>query len=225
MENKPVFCTECGAKLTGSARFCSACGAKQEFASTVAAVPAPENSLVAPVKAKVSVVALIFAIAALFMTFMTESTQLYMLGTQASSDAKFSFDALGNFLPNPSLYTGLLAAWVIPIVAIVLALLKKKPAALVGLIFTGLVLLVQLVLAVLYHRYDAYFLGCPMSKLILQLCKMFNGEALFIVLQRVIATKALGTSYGFQSLFSQLGYYLKNILALVACLAATLKRK
>ena len=43
METKPVFCSECGAKLTGSAIFCSKCGAKQQAATSPAAevVPAP----------------------------------------------------------------------------------------------------------------------------------------------------------------------------------------
>ena len=49
MENKPKFCSECGAKLTGSAIFCPECGAKQQIAPAPAPTPAeaPENTLAA----------------------------------------------------------------------------------------------------------------------------------------------------------------------------------
>lgn len=246
MEQKPVFCSECGAKLTGSGSFCSACGMKQAAVPAPEAVvipvaepapapevvvapvvaPAPDNSIAAP-KAKISIFGLILAIAAVLMTFAVESIQMYTVASQAQYGV-FSFEALWAYLRNPAFFLGLLTAWFVPLVAVVMVLIRKKPAALVGLILAGLSLLAQIIMAAAYSRLmrghvPALFRVLPVP--INTILNMVNGEGLFDTLRRMVATKALWSAYGLRSLFTVLGYYLKNILAVVACLMAVTKKQ
>lgn len=256
MTMKPVFCSECGAKLTGSATFCSACGAKQEFASEVvvqtpapvvepvvetvpavepvveaapvAQIPAaaPENSLAAP-KARISVAGLILAIAAVLVTFGTELIQMYDMATLVNY-GRFSFEALAAYLRNPTFSIGLLTAWVVPLVAVVMVLIKKKPAALVGIILAVLSLVAQILLAAAYTRLlkgrvPVIFRVLPIPAN--AILNMVNGEALFDTLQRMAGYKIFWSAFGLQRVLPMLAYYLKNILAMAACLLAVVKKQ
>ena len=124
MENKPKFCSECGAKLTGSAAFCPECGAKQQLAPAPAPAPAPEpapapapapepapapapapvsadapeTSLAAPKKLGMSVPALIIAI----MALMTAGLAFLLQFIAISRNYKFmiDFSLIGKYLRN-----------------------------------------------------------------------------------------------------------------------------
>lgn len=235
METKPVYCPECGAKLTGGVAFCSVCGAKQQMAAqtpvtepapVVRKTPAaaPENSLAAP-KKKLSVPGLILAIFALAVTFFTEMSHLYLLGTQPTYGA-FELEAFAQaivmYLRSPQVYVGLLTAWVLPAAAVVLVLLKKKPAALAGLITTGVILVLQIFLSAYYTRYATTY-GGSLPRLFYAAYQLFNGEGLFRYLRSVFS----GARSWLMSAHTgvQLGYFMKNVWALLACLFALTKRQ
>ena len=113
MENRPVFCSACGARLTGSAAFCANCGAKQAVvvapdvsaqvvAPTSVPAAAPVNSLAAP-KAKLSAFALVMTLLALGATLLAMVLDIA------------SYIAMG--IPTNILLTNItamLTAWVAP---------------------------------------------------------------------------------------------------------------
>lgn len=218
METKPVFCSECGAKLTGSTTFCSACGAKQEAAPAVQA--APDNSLAAP-KVKLSVIGLIAAIFALSVTFFTEISDLCLL-VFGRTYGSFDFGVLVSYLKIPAVYIGLLTAWVLPIAAVVLVLLKKKPTALVGLIVTGMILLLQIILAAYYTRYTMTY-GGSFPRLWYILYTLCNGEHLFRYMRYVFTGSRSWLMP--MHLGVQLSYFMKNVWVLLACLFAAIKKQ
>ena len=238
MENKPVFCSECGARLTGSAAFCGKCGAKQpasvspapvvapvaEAAPVVIPAAAPENSLAAPKKNGISVLGLLLVLAAVFFTFITELIQLYQWGLQATY-GKFSFGAALNFLRRSENVIGLLTAWVMPILALVFVLVRKKPAAIAGLALAAVTLFLQILLAACYRRFvEGYGVRFPLPRLWMFGYRLVNGESLFRTLRQYSGVHVLFTVFGFRAVFLGLGYYLKNILALLACLMAAVKK-
>ncbi len=245
MENKPVFCSECGAKLTGSAAFCSACGAKQEFAPAavvqtpapaaepvVEAAPvvetpaaAPENSLAAP-KAKMSVFGLLLAIAAICLS-LTASLASFLYELYNATHG-FHFDVARTaamFLRRGGYLLGTLTGIVLPLMAMVMVLIKKKPAAIIGLVVVALVIVMQVVVASAYKGINMgrvnlfkYVRIRPMT-----LFNLFNGEGLFVNMQRLHLSS--WPAMQLVRLGVDLMFYLKNILALGACLVATLKKK
>lgn len=218
METKPVFCSECGAKLTGSTTFCSACGAKQEAAPAVQA--APDNSLAAP-KAKLSVIGLIAAIFALSVTFFTEISDLCLM-VFGRTYGSFDFGVLVNCLKIPAVYIGLLTAWVLPIAAVVLVLLKKKPAALAGMIATGVIILLQLLLTAYYPQYIRTY-GGRFPRLLHTAYQLFNGEYLSQYLRSAFSGQHFWQMYMYASV--QLNYVMKNVWVLLACLFTAIKKQ
>lgn len=252
MENKPRFCHSCGAALVGEAAFCASCGAKQPTTVRVATpVPAvasapavtpepapvvmpasapapvaapvapPENTLVP--KAKVSTGGLILAIAAICLSLLA-SVLYYVLNLRNFGSAIAIDPTLyTSLLRRPDFLVGLFTGIVVPLIAMIMVLTKKKPAAIIGLALTALFIVVQLIvtasyLGLMWGR-PGILKYSPIS--IIALTNMVNGENLFAVLRDLFHGRRgilLPTA-------SALFFHLKNYLALAACLLAAIKKK
>lgn len=250
MEHKPKFCSECGAKLTGSAAFCPECGAKQEVAAPVpqpaavvtpvpaatpvvdaapvvspAPVAAPETSLAAPKKAGLSVFGLILAVVALMIT--GTAILLQFVSLSRSWVFKIDFSLLGEFLKSRGVLLGILTSYVMPILAILAVLIKKKPVALAGMILTAVCMLAQFVVMLLYSR---IVIGrIPMNilgRFLLRLMNWVNGDSFLFNLRNIF----LASRFSVRSLFSagmvaSFCYWCKNLLAILACLFVVTKKQ
>ena len=218
METKPVFCSECGAKLTGSATFCASCGAKQEAAPAPVS-PAPDNSLAAP-KAKLSVFALIVAVLTLGVTLIAIILTIVQMTILYGKD----FSNIGApLLRQNSL--GMILAWVTPLVALVSVFVKNKKLAAAGLIAALVSLGIQFLFAVLYAI--AMRGGIPLKPLAFMM-RTVNGESLFLDIRglfRFGANTGRETLRYLLSLFASGLYFLKNMLAASACVVVAAKKQ
>ena len=246
MENKPKFCSECGAPLTGGA-FCGKCGAKLQVtavpqsapASTPVPAPAPaptpapvaapaaapENSLAAPKKLRMSVPALIIAIVALMTAGLAVITQL----VSAAQNTKFDPDYMTTYLRSRGVLTGMLTCGIVPIVAILVTIIKKKPVAIIGLALTAFCFLCQVIATVAYGKLMRGQVGVLFKILPIPIntfTNMINGEVLFYNLLRNIRMGIkIPRAYLNANMFSGFFYWFKNILAILSCLLVVLKKK
>lgn len=238
MENKPKFCSECGAPLSGGA-FCGKCGAKLQVTATPQSAPAPapapapvaapaaapENSLAAPKKLGMSVPALIMAIAALLFTGLAVLLQF----VAAWENTKFDPNYMTGYIRSSGVLTGMLTCGLVPIVAILVTIIKKKPVALIGLILTGICFMFQLITACAYGKLMRGQVGVLFKILpvpIITVTNMINGEGLFYNLLRNIRFGITNPRVYFgANMMSMAMYWFKNILALASCLLVVLKKK
>ena len=231
MENKPKFCSECGAQLTGSATFCPECGAKQQLAPAPAPAPAPvpveapETSLAAPKKLGMSVPALIIAILAL----MTAGLAALLQFVAAAANTKFDPNFMKIYIRNGSIWTGLLTCVIVPVIAILVTIIKKKPVAIIGLALTAVCFLCQVMVAYAYGKLiqgqvSVLFKILPLP--ITTLTNMINGEGLFY---NLLCNIRFGITnprvYLGANMMSMALYWFKNILAILSCLLVVLKKK
>lgn len=228
MENKPVFCSECGAKLTGSATFCASCGAKQEAAPapavdvapqvTAPVSPAPDSSLAAA-KPKLSKFGLVMTILALGATLLAIVVNILYYVAVYSRD----FSNIGmSVLQSNS--TAMLMAWIAPLVAMVMVLTKDKKLAIIGLVLALGSIAMQFLFGIIYTI--LMIKGHNLTSLSF-IWRHLNGETLFLDFWRLFR---LGANTGRQtllallSLFVSMLYWLKNILAACGCLVAAAKK-
>lgn len=266
MENKPKFCSECGAKLTGSAAFCPECGAKQEFATAPVAAPAPapapvvepvvvpvaavvepvvipapvataapvvspapvaapDNSLAAPKKAGISVFGLILAIGAIMITGIAFFLQF--VSVSRGWVFKIDFSLLGQFLRSRGVLVGILTSYVVPIVAILAVLIKKKPVALVGMILIAVCMLAQFLVMLLFSRVvTGRILTNFFGRLFLRLMNWVNGDNLLYNLRNIFRSGRLHLRSLFSAgMVSSFFYWCKNLLAILACLMVMVKKQ
>ena len=221
MENKPKFCSECGAQLTGSAAFCPECGAKQQLAPAPAPAPepAPENSLAAP-KAKLNVFGLIVAVLALGVTLIAIILTVVQMTVLYGKD--MSNIGLPLLRQNA---LGMVTSLVAPLAAAVLVFVKNKKLALVGLLVALGSLLLQFLIAVFYVI--AARGNMPLARLSF-IFRPVNGESLFMDLWRLFRVGANTGRQSLQILLSlgaSMFYFLKNMLAASACLIVAAKKK
>lgn len=224
MENKPVFCSECGAKLTGSATFCASCGAKQEAVPAPAAEAAPVSaapaSSLAESKPKLSKFGLVMTLLALAATLLAVVLNIFYYVAVYGRD----FSNIGmSVLQSNS--TAMLVAWIAPLVAMVMVLTKNKKLAAVGIIFAGASLVMQFLFGIIYTI--LMIKGHDMTSLSF-IWRHLNGENLFLDLWRLFrfgANSGRQTLQILLSLFVSLIYWLKNILAAIGCLVAAKKGK
>ena len=246
MENKPKFCSECGAPLTGGA-FCGKCGAKlqttavPQSAPTPAPAPAPapapvaapasapENSLAAPKKLGMSVPALIIAIVALLMTGVAFLLQFSAASLQANF--RLNTKLMASYLRNRGVLSGLLTCGVVPIVAILVTFIKKKPVAIIGLGLTAFCFLCQLIVMLMYGTI-MYGKGIRESELLRalallasKLSRWTNGDDGLFYVWRICVRHMKARPYMIASVFSGFFYWFKNILAILSCLLVVLKKK
>ena len=247
MENKPKFCSECGAQLTGSATFCPECGAKQQLAPAPAPAPAPvpasapapapapvsveapETSLAAPKKLGMSVPALIIAIMALLMTGVAFLLQFSAASLQANF--RLNTKLMASYLRNRGVLSGLLTCGVVPIVAILVTFIKKKPVAIIGLGLTAFCFLCQLIVMLMYGTM-MYGKGIRESELLRalallasKLSRWTNGDDGLFYVWRICVRHMKARPYMIASVFSGFFYWFKNVLALASCLLVVLKKK
>lgn len=235
MENKPVFCSECGARLTGSAAFCPACGAKQVSvaatptvdvkpatvspAPVAAPVAAPETSL-ATAKPQLSKFGLVMTLLALGATLLAVVLNILYYVVLYSRD----FSNIGmSVLQSNS--TAMLVAWIAPLLAMVMVLTKNKKLAAVGIIFAGASLVMQFLFGIIYTI--LMLKGHDMASLAF-IWRHLNGETLFLDFWRLFrfgANSGRQTLQILLSLFVSLIYWLKNILAAIGCLVAAVKKQ
>lgn len=233
---KCSFCPTCGAALLGEETFCGSCGAKLPAAvhaapaPEVAAAPAAEPAVgTAPVtapanalapKAKPSVLGLIMSVMALGATLiaviLTVAALAWSLGTNVSTEVGIAFLTQS--------FTRSLTAWIAPLAALVLVLVKKKKLAVVGIILGGLSLMLQFLFAILYVAVVSN--GSAFTALS-PLLRLFNGVGLFFQARELIRFIGIGKMppHILMNVFAALLYFAKNILAAIACLAVVIKRK
>lgn len=226
MENKPVFCSECGAKLTGSATFCSACGTKQAAAPAApvsapaaAAAAAPETSLAAP-KNKLSVFGLIATLLAVGAALLAIILYICQMTVLMGRD----FSNIGLLILRSS-SLGMVAAFVVPAFALVCVIARNKKLAVVGLIAALVSLGLQFIVCVAYPFIVRG--GVPLARLNFIL-RPLNGETLFSDLGGLFRSGANTGKETVRYLLSAGAsalYLLKNILAAVGCLMAAAKKK
>ena len=243
MDNKPRFCHSCGAVLVGEAAFCASCGAKQpsaiptaapatEAAPVVEAAPvpaeAPETSLAAPKKASISVIGLILAIGALCLSllgsflFYIFNWLLFLWGNFLEPQ-RVDPQWLIHLLRRPDFLVGLFTGLVVPLIALVAVLIKKKPAAIIGMALIALLIVCQLVITGSYmglmRGKPGIFRHLPIS--VIAATNMVNGEKLFTWGRSIFYHK---DPYWLCAL-SDLLFHLKNYMALLACLLVATKKK
>lgn len=227
MESKPRFCHSCGTELVGEATYCASCGAKQPAAIPNAApdptpapapVATPDSPLVAP-KAKLSVFGLILSLAALAVTLFG----ILMTVLQMSAMMGKDFSNIGlPLLRSGSM--GMVMAFVVPLLALILVLAKNKKLTKLGMILACVSLGLQFLFAIVYPIVITR--GMDMMKLSF-ITRSLNGESLFMDCWRLLrfgANTGRQTLQILMSLFASMCYFLKNILALVACLLAGKKK-
>lgn len=250
MEHKPRFCHSCGAALVGEATFCASCGAKQPSvvpasapapapvvtpepapapAPAVTPEPAPAPALVAaPVappestlvaKPTISKVGLIMGILALATTLLA-ALLVFLYGVALYGDVPNSRPLLLGFFSIQNV----LITCIVPLVAILLVLTKNKKVAIVGFILAIASLACQFIVSVAYAI--CMPAGVDISKFGFIL-RLVNGEGLFLDLWRLLRYGVRGGPKAMAILLNicaSLCYWLKNILAGVACLLAAKKK-
>lgn len=228
MENKPAFCSSCGAKLTEGAIFCTACGVKIEQVAPpvaeTAPVCVPDNSLAAP-KEKVSKFGLILALAAICMTLLASLTGFLMELYHVTYGFSYNVPHMAGILLRKGSMVGSLTGVVVPAIAMVMVLLKKKPTAIIGMAVAALIIVLQILFAATYKGLLVGRVGIlrylPIAPATLM--KLFNGETLFVNMHRLHFSSR--PAMQLLSLGMDLSFHLKNYLALAACLAALLKKR
>lgn len=230
--NKPRFCHSCGAALVGEAAFCASCGAKQPAAApapspapapapapapVVAPVAPPENALAVPAKASVpaillGVISLVLVLIAVLMSTFTRAN-LSMYRGEFGMLLRYIWQTQG---------WGFIAAWIVPLVALVAAIAKKKPVAIIGLALAALSMVMQLIIMLLYNqimRGEVRFFGLA------QLLRIVNGEYLLMQIRSVFSMPFNIRAWRmYITLVPHLGFILKNVLSLVVCLLAAKKK-
>ena len=233
MENKPKFCSECGAPLTGGA-FCGKCGAKlqttavPQSAPTPAPAPAPvsveapETSLAAPKKLGMSVPALIIAILALLTAGLAVITQF----VSAAQNTKFDPNYMTTYLRNRGVVRGLLTCGIVPIVAILVTIIKKKPVAIIGLLLVVVCMMFQMIVMLGYGTLVNGRAPKALLRLLSRLSLWTNGDVwLFNFWRNIRMGIKIPRAYLNANTFSGFFYWFKNILAILSCLLVVLKKK
>ena len=241
MENKPKFCSECGAPLTGGA-FCGKCGAKlqttavPQSAPTPAPAPAPapapvaaptsapENSLAAPKKLGMSVPALIIAIVALMTAGLAFLLQFVVFSRNYAF--KIDFSLLGKYFGQRGIVRGLLTCGIVPIVAILVTIIKKKPVAIIGLLLGVVCMMFQMIVMLGYGTLVNGRAPMALLRFVSRLSLWTNGDAWLYNFWRNIRTGIkIPRAYLNANMFSGFFYWFKNILAILSCLLVVLKKK
>ena len=233
MENKPKFCSECGAPLTGGA-FCGKCGAKlqttavPQSAPTPAPAPAPvsveapETSLAAPKKLGMSVPALIIAIVALLTAGLAVITQF----VSAAQNTKFDPNYMAMFIRHSGVLIGMLTCGIVPIIAILVTIIKKKPVALIGLLLVVVCMMFQMIVMLGYGTLVNGRAPKALLRLLSRLSLWTNGDVwLFNFWRNIRMGIKIPRAYLNANTFSGFFYWFKNILAILSCLLVVLKKK